>query len=266
MIKNKFLLYLFCGVTMSSALALGECKPTQDCWALGYKEAPCPEQGVKCPFGETWYCPLRCKDGFEWKDGKCEVKRPKCPIGWIYYSDNTCSADIEKNKVPIGVVVYVNPDGSGGQAVNLDYRGFGRIHDSRDFVDLPDISLLSEAKKDFNSCENTKKLLAVPIDGAHHVTGYISNNAPETEGRWCIPAAGVAHSILNNVQTIENTLEKIKQKGDVYAQSLKETNIWTSTEFNSSGMWVFNVTPEETSLGISDKGIFMGTYRLVIEF
>ena len=112
MIKNKFLLYLLCGVTMSPALALGECKPTQDCRALGYKEAPCPEQGVKCPFGETWYCPLRCKDGQVWKDGKCTVKRPKCQIGWVYYCDNTCSADVVKNKEPIGVVVYVNPNGS----------------------------------------------------------------------------------------------------------------------------------------------------------
>ena len=269
MIKNKFLLYLLCGVMFSPALAFGECKPTQDCRALGYKEAPCPEQGVKCPFGETWYCPLLCKDGQVWENGKCTVKRPKCQIGWVYYSDNTCSADVDKNKKPIGVVVYVNPNGSGGQALSLVYPGSGRLHRKADVAALPNISSVSEAQKDFNSCSNTKELLAIPIEGADHINNYAPSSAPETKGKWCIPAAGVAYSILNNFEIINNAMEEIDQKSSVYAQTLVSpyisySTVWTSTEFSSSNMWVLQ--PMDQSIGNVSKSVFYGYYRPVIEF
>ena len=55
------------------------CTATPECAALGYKytEAECEKGAIKCPNGNSYYCPN---------------PRPKCAIGWIYYSDGTCSA------------------------------------------------------------------------------------------------------------------------------------------------------------------------------
>ena len=37
--------------------ALGQCVVTQDCAAMGYTKSSCPDgNGVKCPFGNSWYC------------------------------------------------------------------------------------------------------------------------------------------------------------------------------------------------------------------
>ena len=54
----KFQVYLVLGTSLSCfpALALGQCVPVQDCAALGYTESSCPGKGLKCPFGNGWFC------------------------------------------------------------------------------------------------------------------------------------------------------------------------------------------------------------------
>ena len=54
--KNiKFLLF---GTSLSCfpGLAFGQCVVTEDCATLGYTETSCPSNGVKCPFGNGWFC------------------------------------------------------------------------------------------------------------------------------------------------------------------------------------------------------------------
>ena len=40
----------------TSGNAWAQCVSTQDCTALGYTETSCPNGGVKCPFGNKWFC------------------------------------------------------------------------------------------------------------------------------------------------------------------------------------------------------------------
>ena len=44
------------GVMMTTGGAWAQCVTTQDCAALGYTDSACPGSGVKCPFGNSWYC------------------------------------------------------------------------------------------------------------------------------------------------------------------------------------------------------------------
>lgn len=38
--------------------AWAQCVATKDCSTLGYKQSSCDSgKGIKCPFGEAWYCP-----------------------------------------------------------------------------------------------------------------------------------------------------------------------------------------------------------------
>ena len=84
------------------------CTATPNCADLGYTESSCPDnKGVKCPWGEAWYCP----------PSPPEV----CEIGSILYSDMTCYKEAQAGKTPIGVVVYVDGLG-GGQAADRRWR------------------------------------------------------------------------------------------------------------------------------------------------
>ena len=84
------------------------CTATPNCADLGYTSTTSCDNGVKCPWGEAWYCP---------------PQNPEiCEIGSILYSDMTCYKEAQAGKTPIGVVVYVDGLG-GGQAMALKSIG-----------------------------------------------------------------------------------------------------------------------------------------------
>ena len=35
---------------------MAQCLNMEDCTALGYTETSCPDGGIKCPFGNGWFC------------------------------------------------------------------------------------------------------------------------------------------------------------------------------------------------------------------
>ncbi len=83
-------------VTLLSSSALAEgCISSPSCTAMGYTESSCSDGGVKCPFGNYWFCATKCED----KD-PCQ----SCYVGWILNSDMTCSYEKVSGKTPIGVV------------------------------------------------------------------------------------------------------------------------------------------------------------------
>ena len=73
------------------------CTASPDCKSLGYTESSCSDGGVKCPFGNYWFCGA--------KKVSCEVKN--CQVGDVLYGDKkcyTCLANTLSGQVPIGVV------------------------------------------------------------------------------------------------------------------------------------------------------------------
>ena len=54
----KVQVYLFLGTGLSCfpVLAFGQCVVTEDCAVLGYTASSCPGKGLKCPFGNGWFC------------------------------------------------------------------------------------------------------------------------------------------------------------------------------------------------------------------
>ena len=80
-------------VTLLSSSALAEgCVSSPDCKGMGYTESSCSDGGVKCPWGNYWFCGA--------KKDVCQ----SCYVGWILNSDMTCSAEKASGKTPIGVV------------------------------------------------------------------------------------------------------------------------------------------------------------------
>ena len=99
------------------------CTPSPDCASLGYTESSCPDgAGVKCPWGNTWFCTeekcdgsfqytcsgtgyaggaseacngkyqqCMCASGYEWKNGACQKEILKPEWGKCNGSAKNCN-------------------------------------------------------------------------------------------------------------------------------------------------------------------------------
>ena len=245
-INLKFLL-LGTAVCLFPQYAEAQCAET-DCLKLGYTKLEKCDNGLKCPFGEYWACPCdtsyeytctganeqpgtdkcgdkykscNCASGYEWKDGKCQTKgavlgqctgyAKNCKIGQILNSDGTCTTNKENGKTPIGVVVYIGNDNC-GQALALN--NLGKMRWSTESTDIKGLTnYTSDAEKlDFDSCGNTQKIIqqgdSSKYPAAWGAYNYTPKSIPETKGRWCLPAAGVGGSMMNNHTVINSGLSK----------------------------------------------------------
>ncbi len=80
-----------------SGNALAQCVATTDCAALGYNKSSCPDGGVKCPFGNAYYCPERCEASYQYTcTGANEVK-PSSAACSNRYEKCDCNSGYEWN-------------------------------------------------------------------------------------------------------------------------------------------------------------------------
>lgn len=281
---------------MSAIAQTPTCTATPDCASLGYTESSCANGGVKCPWGDTWFCATseaetcskygfkytctgrgysgtagqacngkytscKCADEFEWRDEQGCVDIDDCRIGSIFYSDKSCSLILDPQKKPIGVVVYSYGKGH-GQAMSLaslytTWGGYGL-----DISDLPRHTSESDASEDFASCANSAQIMAAgdsstyPAAWAAH--GYKTEGT--NVGDWCLPAPGIFTSIYNN-QSVINT--GFSRAGG--AQLTSDMRIWASSVESMGYAWTSYF--QEGSYGVhryrKDSYIYA---RPVIEF
>ena len=254
--------FVLCGNIVQANAA---CIATPSCDALGYTSSTSCTNGIKCPFGNKWFCPKEekcvdfpyvcagqgyadgggigetcegkyakctCEDGFEWIEGKGCIG--KCIIGSILFSDKTCSMYMRAGKTPIGIVVYTNSTG-GGQAIalnsigNYEWGGYGT-----DIPTLTSFGIPEKACYDLNSCPNTAKIIAAgdkityPAAWAAHEYKTEGTSA----GDWCLPAAGIFNSYYTN-KSIINT--GFSRAGGIQFQNTTEA--WSSSESSSNDAW-----------------------------
>ena len=253
-----------------------ECVDAPSCTDLGYTqtEADCPNGSIKCPWdtdlvfcgcgddyqytcngtneiaGDSkcgdYYASCNCKSGYKWEDGKCVSSRPKCNIGDIYYTDNTCSTagDYNGTKIALGIVVYVNSDGVGGQIMSpwpIDANGNKTSSNNTtipwgkttDISTLPNYSSASSASTDYDSCGNTDKIVTAGSASDYPAAWATRKYAPtsETAGKWCLPAAGIMTNIYNKQTIIQNGFAAI---GGV---SFPTCCTWSSSENYTYSVW-----------------------------
>ena len=89
------------------------CIQTPNCTTLGYTSTTACEGGLKCPWGNAWFCNIGSGTGGN--SGNIAA----CHVGAVLNSDKSCTEGQELGKVPIGIIVYA--DGTGhGQAIALE--------------------------------------------------------------------------------------------------------------------------------------------------
>ena len=96
-----------------SGVAEAACIQTPNCTTLGYTSTTACEGGLKCPWGNAWFCNIGSGTGGN--SGNIAA----CHVGAVLNSDKSCTEGQELGKVPIGIIVYA--DGKGhGQAIALE--------------------------------------------------------------------------------------------------------------------------------------------------
>ena len=195
-----------------------------------------------------------CKSGYKVSGSSCVAVRPSCKIGDIFYTDNTCvaAANHNSNKTVLGIVVYVNPDGVGGQIMALwPVNKNGAPNKSGRLVGMAwgpygiDISTLTNyttaanAAKDFDSCGNTDKLIAAGNASSYPAAWATRKYAPttETQGKWCLPAAGILTNVYNNRSTLSNILKTLGGYKSLILAGMGRA----STEYNGTNVWYSNM-------------------------
>ena len=280
-----------------------ECVEAPSCTELGYTrtEDECPTGSVKCPWntglvycecGEDYkyacdgdnekagdsqcnglYAACSCADGYKWENGSCAVDT-SCTIGRIYYTDGTCSAPAAytTSKTVLGIVVYVNADGVGGQimapwwidkngnrsssAVGMEWGPKGT-----DILELPNVTSVTLAEADFDSCGNTDKIVAAGNASTYPAAWATRKYAPTTEtaGKWCLPAAGILRNIQKNWGAIGTAVKKVGG-----ASNLNSYWVWSSSEYSDTNAW--NAGLAGSLLGNPNKGHTNAYVVPVLEF
>ena len=256
-----------CGITQAQT-----CVPTPTCSTLGYTSTTACDGGLKCPFGEAWYCPsnsggecadfpytcfgtgyvegagigtdcngkyvkCECAEGFEWKDEQGCVDITDCRLGSIVYSDKSCSLSgyeiQEGTKTPIGVVVYID-NSDKKWAMTLKSIGEYMWGYGLNISMLPTSSFDSIASKDYASCENTEKIMTAGNKSEYPAAwaAHEYKTAGTEAGDWCLPAAGLFSNIYNNMSAVNTGLEKAG--GTKFTTS---TEVWSSTNYASYDAW-----------------------------
>ena len=251
--KHQLLLFsTFVPFFYAAPVMAATCTPTPECAAQGYKysEEECPYGALKCPSGDGYYC---------------ATPRPKCSIGDLFYTDNTCVAAANHNssKTVLGIVVYVNDNGVGGQimapwwidkngnrsssAVGMTWGG----DDKDDIMELPNITSTTQAEADFDSCGNTDKIVAAGDASTYPAAWATWKYAPTTatSGKWCLPAAGVLRNIQNNWSAIRTALNKVGG-----ASTFDRYAVWSSLEGTYGYAWYAYLNDSILGLGRTRKG------------
>ena len=252
---RKFLLY-------SSALALGlsgvaeaACIQTPTCSSLGYTSTSSCTGGTKCPFGNAWNCTASdLNDKIEELEKiieDTEQGSTNCNIGDIYFSDKTCSSTNVNGKTPIGVVIYKTSDGH-GQVLALNHMGpFSWAFAGTDLPELTNRESTTDARNDFESCQNTGIILKyadlktsieldygtavnledVDFPAARAVNAYTTKGTKR--GDWCLPALGVLYSLYKNIETVDSVFKRL---GATTIPNGDNILFWSSSESNDHYM------------------------------
>ncbi len=175
----------------------------------------------------------------------------------------------ETGKMPIGGV-YIGGDNCGQALALQDLGDMAWSTEHVDIPDLPNYTSSSVAEQDFDSCGNTQKIIkqgnSATYPAAWTAVNYVPSSVPATKGKWCLPAAGIGRSMMNNYDKINSGLSKAGV--EPFQKELGRSHcIWTSSEINRSHAWFF-CTNTSNGVYANLKGSYSSGYvvRPVLAF
>ena len=232
---RKILLMSSALVVLSGTAGAG-CIQTPSCSSLGYTSTSACEGGLKCPWGNAWFCNV---------GGGGSGSNPdysNCKIGDILYSDMSCNSNVVAPKTPIGVVF----DTTNGLAIAKDEFAnvpWGAVVE--DVSGVQNSSSVSTSAADWQGFKNTKAMYEADKSGANYpaIKKVLTYSTTGTEqGQWYLPAAGELQAISTNKDTLNTTLAKI-------GGTQMSGNYWSSSEQNSGSSYYIGIGNNSSSTG-----------------
>ena len=228
---------------MSSALALlsgtaeAGCIQTPSCSSLGYSSTTACEGGLKCPWGNAWFCNVGGGGG-----SGSNPDYSNCKIGDILYSDMSCNANMVASKTPIGVVF----DTTNGLAIAKDeFANMPWGYVGEDVSGVQNSSSVSTSTADWQGFKNTKAMYEADKSGVNYpaIKKVLTYSTEGTEqGQWYLPAAGELQAISTNKDTLNTTLSKI-------GGTQMSGNYWSSSEQNSGSSYYIGIGNNSSTTG-----------------
>ena len=157
------------GVIMATGNALGQCVVTQDCAAMGYTKSSCPDgNGVKCPFGNSWFCVDLCGSGYKYTcsgtgyaggvGSACGGKYTSCTCASKYsWNGSACTACGSSYKYTCSGTGYA---GGSGTACGGKYT---KCNCSNNYTWNGSNCVLSCSSSYKYTCSGTPEALALPV-------------------------------------------------------------------------------------------------------
>ena len=219
-----------------SGVAEAACIQTPNCTTLGYTSTTACEGGLKCPWGNAWFCNV---------GGGGSGSNPdysNCKIGDILYSDMSCNANMVASKTPIGVVF----DTTNGLAIAKDEFAnlvWGAVVE--DVSGVQNSSSVSTSTADWQGFKNTKAMYEADKSGVNYpaIKKVLTYSTTGTEqGQWYLPAAGELQAISTNKDTLNTTLAKI-------GGTQMSGNYWSSSEQNSVSSYYIDIGNNSSRTG-----------------
>lgn len=187
-----------------------------------------------------------------------------CKISSIYYTDGTClsAANHQTNKTVLGIVVHTTDNGKHGQimapwgidasgnrsssGVGMAWGGYGT-----DISSLPNMTNSTQAEADFDSCGNTDEIVAAGSASTYPAAWATRKYAPTstTNGKWCLPAAGILRNIQKNYSAISTAVSKVGG-----ASNLRYYWGWSSSEYSSGSAWSAYLSGSSLTSNLSKRG------------
>ena len=228
---------------MSSALALlsgtaeAGCIQTPSCSSLGYSSTTACEGGLKCPWGNAWFCNVGGGGG-----SGSNPDYSNCKIGDILYSDMSCNANMVASKTPIGVVF----DTTNGLAIAKDeFANMPWGYVGEDVSGVQNSSSVSTSTADWQGFKNTKAMYEADKSGVNYpaIKKVLTYSTTGTEqGQWYLPAAGELQAISINKDILNTTLAKI-------GGTQMSGNYWSSSEQNDVTGYYINIGNNSSTTG-----------------
>ena len=232
---RKILLYSSALVVLSGTAGAG-CIQTPSCSSLGYSSTTACEGGLKCPWGNAWFCNV---------GGGGSGSNPdysNCKIGDILYSDMSCNANMIASKTPIGVVF----DTTNGLAIAKDeFANMPWGYVGEDVSGVQNSSSVSTSTADWQGFKNTKAMYEADKSGVNYpaIKKVLTYSTTGTEqGQWYLPAAGELQAISTNKDTLNTTLAKI-------GGTQMSGNYWSSSEQNSGSSYYIGIGNNSSTTG-----------------
>lgn len=210
--------------------------PITDCGTLGYTKTAdqCPDGYLKCPYGDTVFCP----------------NVPKA--GYILYSDMTTSAEIISGKTPIGVVfdqenrlaTALTQSGylvSGGY--NTHVTGLTTCGSSAggwgEYDSSGVLSCDTDGKANTAAIINFAQSSGKSFPAAEYCYNYAT--AGTKTGDWWLPSMYELSRLIANKTTVNDTLTKLG-KTTLYNTTSSYSGAcgyWSSTEADAYAQWYY---------------------------